>query len=212
MADPYQVLGVSPSCSDEELKKAYRELAKKYHPDNYHDSPVADLAQEKMKEINEAYEAIQSQRKGGSSGYRNNAYSRYGSYSSYGGYNPNSAYAKVRVAIQQGNLNLADELLNAATDRNGEWNFLKGSVCYRRGWMDEARKYFQMAVQMEPDNPEYQRALDVMEGRRGAAYNPFGNMSTMECSDSHMCLRICGAMACCSAMGGGYYFLPCFYC
>ena len=63
MNDPYKVLNVSPSASDEEVKKAYRDLARKYHPDNYHDNPLADLAQEKMKEINEAYETVQSQRK-----------------------------------------------------------------------------------------------------------------------------------------------------
>ena len=62
MNDPYKVLNVSPSASDEEVKKAYRDLARKYHPDNYHDNPLADLAQEKMKEINEAYEEIQNQR------------------------------------------------------------------------------------------------------------------------------------------------------
>ena len=54
MTDPYQILNVSPDASDEEVKKAYRELARKYHPDNYHDNPLADLAQEKMKEINAA--------------------------------------------------------------------------------------------------------------------------------------------------------------
>ena len=56
MNDPYSVLGVSPNASDEEIKKAYRELARKYHPDNYQNNPLADLAEEKMKEINEAYE------------------------------------------------------------------------------------------------------------------------------------------------------------
>ena len=61
MRDPYQVLGVPSTATDEEVKKAYRNLAKKYHPDNYHDDPLADLAQEKMKEINEAYEEIQNQ-------------------------------------------------------------------------------------------------------------------------------------------------------
>ena len=58
MNDPYVTLGVTRSASDEEIKRAYRELARKYHPDNYVNNPLADLAQEKMKEINEAYDAI----------------------------------------------------------------------------------------------------------------------------------------------------------
>ena len=62
MRDPYTVLGVSPSATDEAVKKAYRELARKYHPDNYQNNPLADLAEEKMKEINEAYDTITKQR------------------------------------------------------------------------------------------------------------------------------------------------------
>jgi len=65
MNDPYSVLGVSPSASDDEIKKTYHDLARKYHPDNYHDNPLADLAQEKMKEINEAYDTITKQRERG---------------------------------------------------------------------------------------------------------------------------------------------------
>ena len=80
MTDPYKVLGVSPSATDEEVKDAYRKLAKKYHPDQYADSPLKDLADEKMKEINEAYDAITAQRKaGGGQGY-NGAYNNVGVY------------------------------------------------------------------------------------------------------------------------------------
>ena len=93
-------------------------------------------------------------------------------------------------------------------DHNAEWNFLKGSVCYRRGWMDEARRYFQTAVQMEPGNAEYQRALDMIEGR-GSAYRPQGytHVTTGGCGDNS-CMSLCGAMACinCLLSGSGYFF------
>ena len=65
MTDPYEVLNISSTATDEEVKKAYRELARKYHPDNYHDNPLADLAQEKMKEINADYEEINRRRGAG---------------------------------------------------------------------------------------------------------------------------------------------------
>ncbi len=98
-------------------------------------------------------------------------------------------------------LNLAEELLNAQTNHDAEWNFLKGAICYRRGWLDEARRYYQTAVTMAPDNPEYQRALDILEGR-GAAYRPdgYGNVTTGTCGNSD-CLRLCGATLCCNALG-----------
>lgn len=201
MRDPYQVLGVPSTATDEEVKKAYRDLARKYHPDNYHDNPLADLAQERMKEINEAYEAVQSQRKaaraggysGGSGGYQAGYQSGYQS----GG----SRYQRIRMAISQGNLNLAEELLNAMTDHDAEWSFLKGAICYRRGWLDEARRYYQNAVNMDPDNQEYQRALDIAEGR-STAYRPEGydNVTTGTCGNGD-CLRLCGATLCCNAFG-----------
>ena len=84
MRDPYQVLGVPSTATDEEVKKAYRDLARKYHPDNYHDNPLADLAQERMKEINEAYEAVQSQRKAQRSGGYSASGAGYGT--GYGGH------------------------------------------------------------------------------------------------------------------------------
>lgn len=207
MRDPYQVLGVPSTATDEEVKKAYRDLARKYHPDNYHDNPLADLAQERMKEINEAYEAVQSQRKAQRSGGYSASGAGYGTgYGGYqsayqGPYQGSSRYQRVRMAISSGDLNLAEELLNAQTNHDAEWNFLKGAICYRRGWLDEARRYYQTAVTMAPDNPEYQRALDILEGR-GAAYRPdgYGNVTTGTCGNSD-CLRLCGATLCCNALG-----------
>ena len=207
MRDPYQVLGVPSTATDEEVKKAYRDLARKYHPDNYHDNPLADLAQERMKEINEAYEAVQSQRKAQRSGGYSASGAGYGTgYGGYqsayqGPYQGSSRYQRVRMAISSGDLNLAEELLNAQTNHDAEWNFLKGAICYRRGWLDEARRYYQNAVQMEPDNAEYQRALDMSEGRQNA-YRPngYGSVTTGNC-DNTDCLRLCGISLCCNALG-----------
>ena len=206
MRDPYQVLGVPSTATDEEVKKAYRDLARKYHPDNYHDNPLADLAQERMKEINEAYEAVQSQRKAArAGGYSGGGYGGYQAGYQYGyqsGYQSGgSRYQRIRMAISQGNLNLAEELLNAMTDHDAEWSFLKGAICYRRGWLDEARRYYQNAVNMDPDNQEYQRALDIAEGR-STAYRPEGydNVTTGTCGNGD-CLRLCGATLCCNAFG-----------
>ena len=201
MRDPYQVLGVPSTATDEEVKKAYRDLARKYHPDNYHDNPLADLAQERMKEIDEAYEAVQSQRKAARAGGYSGGYGGYQAGYQTGYQSGGSRYQRIRMAISQGNLNLAEELLNAMTDHDAEWSFLKGAICYRRGWLDEARRYYQNAVNMDPDNQEYQRALDIAEGR-STAYRPEGydNVTTGTCGNGD-CLRLCGATLCCNAFG-----------
>ena len=81
--DPYKVLGVSPTDSDDTIKRAYRDLARKYHPDNYINNPLADLAKEKMQEINDAYDSIMKQSQGGGSSGGNAGYSQQGS--GYGG-------------------------------------------------------------------------------------------------------------------------------
>lgn len=169
MRDPYEVLGVGPDADDNEVKKAYRELARKYHPDNYQNNPLADLAEEKMKEINEAYDAITRSRSGGGSGYAGG-----GAAQSQGGYGYGSSYqqqrqnagngvfAQARQAVSRGDLEGAERLLQGAS-RNGEWYFLMGSIAYRRGWLDEARQNYQIAVQMEPGNMEYRQAFSMMQ-------------------------------------------------
>ena len=214
MNDPYQILGVSENASDEEIKKAYRELARKYHPDNYHDNPMADLAQEKMKEINAAYEQITKERASGrrtGGAYGGGSYG-YGGYQSYGGYGGSQSYSgqssvlqQARIAINTGNISRAEALLANYSDHNAEWNFLKGVVCYRRGWMDEALRYYRTAVQMDPGNAEYRQALDYMEGTDDTAYRPGGSFGTL-CS-GNPCLSMCCLYTLCSS--GGYWWFCC---
>ena len=164
MRDPYEVLGVSPDASDDEIKKTYRDLARKYHPDNYQNNPLADLAEEKMKEINQAYDAITRSRSGGGAGSNSYSGAAQGGYSyqqqrqSGGG-----EFVRARQFINQGDLDGAESILQGAGNRNGEWYFLMGSIAYRRGWLDEARQNYQIAVQMEPGNMEYRQAFSMMQ-------------------------------------------------
>ena len=181
MTDPYQVLGVRADASDEEIKRAYRELARKYHPDNYQNNPLADLAEEKMKEINEAYDAITKMRSGGGGSYTTSSSGGYsGGYQRqqqrpYGG--GTAVYAQVRNAINMGNLGQAEQLLRGVPSRDGEWYFLMGSIAHRKGWLDEAMQNYQMAVQMEPGNMEYRQALNMMQAG-GPVYRTYGNGNT----------------------------------
>ena len=192
MTDPYSVLGVSRNASDEEIKKAYRELARKYHPDNYHDNPLEDLAQEKMKEINEAYDAITKSRAGGG-GYQQSSGS-YGQQRSYGG-SANPTFAQIRNLINAGDLQTAERLLLEVPQKNGEWYFLSGSIAYRKGWLDEAMQNYSLACQMDPGNMEYRQALNMMQ-RGGQAYRPYGNsggMDSLDCCTTMLCLNcLCG--------------------
>ena len=212
MKDPYQILNVPSTASDEEVKKAYRDLARKYHPDNYHDNPLEDLAQEKMKEINAAYEQITKERAsgrrtGGAGGAYGGGSYGYGGYQSYGGYgsSQSSVLQQARIAINTGNISRAEALLANYSDHNAEWNFLKGVVCYRRGWMDEALRYYRTAVQMDPGNAEYRQALDYMEGTDDTAYRPGGSFGTL-CS-GNPCLSMCCLYTLCSS--GGYWWFCC---
>lgn len=210
MTDPYQILNVSPNATDDEVKKAYRELARKYHPDNYHDNPLADLAQEKMKEINAAYEEINRRRSAGGSGHGGGQAAGYGG--GYGSYQQtyrqqsgSSVLQQVRIAIQTGNLTRAEALLSNYTDHNAEWNFLRGAVCYRRGWMDEAKRYYETACQMDPGNPEYRQALEFMKTGTQRSYRPGGGQFGTDLCGGNICLPLCCLYSLCP---GGY----CFFC
>ena len=208
MSDPYKVLNISPDASDEEVKHAYRELARKYHPDNYHDNPLADLAQEKMKEINEAYEQVQHLRRGGetSASYQQggDSYSKYAYSNAYDEMGGDPRLRQVRLAINRGDINQAEQLLGSMTERGAEWHFLMGIVSSRRGWMDNARRFLETACRMDPVNEEYRNALNLFsgDGYRPVGFRGFGTMSY----DDNQCLRLCAAWSCCVLSGGRCFF------
>ncbi len=204
MNDPYKILGVSADASDDEIKKAYRQLARKYHPDKYRDSDLADLASEKMKEVNAAYEEIKKMRENGgrSSSGGSQQYSYAGNTSSSG----NPTYNEIRRLINSGNVAAAEQRLYsiAEPDRGAEWNFLMGCVMLRRGNYMDAQRYFDIACSLDPYNNEYRTAQNNLRNRAqgyGGGYrtNQSGGVG---CSTCDICSGLMCADCCCECMGG----------
>ena len=207
MTDPYKVLNISLDATDDEIKKAYRELARKYHPDNYQDSNLADLAEEKMKEVNEAYDLIQKERsgKGGAYGSSYNGYNAgyNGGYNTYGG-TTDARFIEIRNMINARRYSEAEIRLDSmsAADRNAEWNFLKGCVLAQRGHFFDAQRYIETACYMDPSNMEY-RAMKNQMARNAGSYGR--GYTTNNASDCDMC-TVCQTLwcmdCCCECMGG----------
>ena len=199
MQNPYEVLGIQPTATDDEVKAAYRELAKKYHPDNYTNNPLSDLAEEKMQEINEAYDAIIRLRRQGGSANGNPGYQE----------GVASRYADIRNLIRTGRNVDAEALLDGipAPSRDAEWYFLKGSVLYKKGWLEEAYSHISTAVRMDPTNAEYQQAMNRLEMQRrtgGYRVSPMSNGGNDAC---RICNTLLCADCCCECMGGD--LIPC---
>ncbi len=195
MKDPYAVLGINRNATDDEVKSAYREMAKKYHPDNYENNPLSDLAEEKMREINEAYDSIMASRRSGKK------------TGSQGNFNTaNSNFPDVRSLISSGRLEEAQEILDGVPPekRDAEWYFLNGTVLYRRGWFDAAFTSLNTACGMDPTNEEYRQALArVQRGRGGftsGGYRTYPGGG--ECTACDMCQGLICADCCCECMGG----------
>ena len=205
----YQVLGVSENASDDEIRAAYRELVKKYHPDKYQDNPLKNLADEKLKQINEAYDEIRRQRGSGYSGAQQSAGSSDHSYQyQYGstGYAGESAadFARVRQLLNLSQVAQARAALERIGTRNAEWNYLYGIVLFRSGEYSKARDYLALAAQMDPNNAEYRSAYNSTTARGARSYHSYGDErgSGSLSSACGMCSTLWCLDSCCECFGG----------
>ncbi|MGI6065636.1 MAG: DnaJ domain-containing protein [Bacillota bacterium] len=204
MKNYYEILGVRENATKEEIRDAYRELVKKYHPDKYRDNPLSDLAEEKMKEINEAYNYLMN--------HVQNPHNGSQSYQSHQGYQnrseSNEGFQRVRAFIQAGNLDAAYALLQNLDRNHSDWYFLNGLIALNRGWYQQAADNIQTAMRMNPGNPEYaaawnsinmsQRHYQAASRQRGYNQGGLCDLCTcLFCSDC--CCECCGGdlIECC---------------
>lgn len=233
MQDPYRVLGVSPNASEDEIKKAYRSLAKKYHPDLNGGSKEAEV---KMKEVNEAYsQAMKMRREGTNTGssYGGNSYGGYGNaggygyggysnsgyggtYGNYGGYGYQQSQggatrdpllSAARNYVKAGHYSEALNVLGGIKERSAEWYYLSGEANLGVGNRVAALNYARQACSMDPNNFEYQALLARLEGR-SAGYNNAGsgfNNVHMLCRSplTLCCLTSLLCNCCCGGCGRG---------
>ncbi len=209
MKDPYSILGVGTDATDEEIKNAYRNLARKYHPDNYgDDNPLKELAKEKMQEVNEAYDEIQRDRASSSSG---SSYSS--SYSSSS--EPTGIYRDIRIKINEGRFGEAESMLAGVYefDRTADWHFLNAVCLKRRGRMNDAMRELETACNMDPSNVEYQKAKEMFNrtgNTYGSAYygdTQYRRATTREEDICDCCYKLWCLDCLCECMGGD--MIPC---
>lgn len=191
MKDPYELLGVSPSASEEEVRTAYKNMAMKYHPDIF-EGGEAESAAQKMQELDEAYDCIIQKIKAATV---NNKYYAYLN-------NAVSEYADVRGLISSKRFDDAEEILDGVRkeSRNSEWNYLKGYILYKRGWLEEAEVYAKKAYDEDSCNEEYRRLIEELDGSDESffkTYNPKG----LGCGFCSMCMSFCCMDLCCSCCG-----------
>ncbi len=206
MKNPYEVLGINEGASDEEIKKAYREQVKKYHPDQYQDNPLSKLAEDKLREVNEAYDYLTGK---GQSAKSSNGWSGRSSYpggksgtgagQNYG----DASFRQVRMYINSGNIAAAESMLESIQDKNAEWFYLRGLIFMKKGWYNEAMMNIRQACNMDPSNYEYRDALNRMNSNnnmyRGNATNRGYGAGPSFC-DMCMCAWCSDSM--CECCGG----------
>ncbi|MGE5633094.1 MAG: J domain-containing protein [Caulobacteraceae bacterium] len=203
--NPYEVLGIREGTDIEGIKRAYRELVRKYHPDQYRNNPLSDLAEEKLKEINEAYDYLMRKAEAAETRSDYNYNSRNSNYDNSES-NGRGYFDQARAFINMGNIAAAEEILDRASVRDAEWHYLKGLVYMRRGWYNEAVTNLRTASDMAPGNYEYREALNrVMNANRqyqSTVYNRRGYDRNPDLCSICECM-VC-TDCCCECMGGDF--------
>lgn len=211
MNNPYEILGVSKNASNEEIKQAYKQIARKYHSDNFTNSPISDIAEEKMKELNEAYDAIIAQRSNNSSDY--NSASSQNEQSYFGGA---TQYPDVRKHIDNGRYEDALMVLEGIQSeyRTAEWYYLKGVIQKNQGWIEEAYNNLKIATDMDPYNGEYAKTFDDLSNVLNAQNNYYGfgrnnrstrrNRSDCGCDPCNICMGLFCLDSFCDCFDGDF--------
>ena len=205
--NPYDVLGVSPDASDDEVKKAYRDLTKNYHPDANVNNPLADLAEEKFKEVQEAYDEIMRQRESGG-GYGTGGFSGSGSYGggSYGGSEQDVQMQAVFNYINNRHYREALNLLNRMPNRTAMWYYARGAANAGIGNNVVAREHAAQAVNMEPNNMQFRQLLNQLDwNSQRYQNNPYGGgygTGGSSCGTGNVCCDLWCADTLCECMGG----------
>jgi len=193
MKNPYEILGVNEGASKEEIKRAYREMAKKYHPDQYGNNPLKDLAEDKMRELNEAYDYLM--KNVSDNGYNTDSYSR-------GSENSSSSYYDIRMAIKNGNLRDAEQRLQSIKVRDAEWHFLMGLVHMKKGWYDSAYNYISTACNLDPGNMEYRETYNRMSHNNNSYRQTYYGRNNSDSDMCDCCFKLWCLDSCCECAGG----------
>ncbi len=231
MPDPYSILGVDRNASDDDIKKAYRKLSRKYHPDANINNPNKDEAEAKFKEVQQAYQHIMDERERGYSsgdGYGSgtgDAYGGYGPFGGFGGYGPFGGYGSfggygqgtgdrqeseedvhLRAAanyIRSGHYAEALNVLNGIKERGALWYFYSASANSGAGNNVTALEHAKEAVRLDPGNMQYQMLLQRLQGG-GAWYQQRQSMYGYPGTfDSSCCVKLCAANLLCNLCCGG---------
>ena len=205
--DPYSILGISPNASNDEVKKAYRDLSRKYHPDSYVDNPLADLAEEKFKEVQEAYDQIMKDREGGytGAGYSQGGQSGYQDAGRSYSQDSSEDMVQLNAAVNYINSRQYREALNVLSRmsrRSARWYYCSAAANAGIGNNVEALNHARQAVNMEPNNPEYTNLLNQLQwSSQRYQTNSYGG-GRPAYSTGNFCCDLWCADSCCECMGG----------